>query len=137
MSSFTAPLILEALPYEHSGRGVFAVHEAFTYDIGHLGSGHSVTVPVGFRTDLCSVPAFARPFIPLAGRLAKPALVHDYLLYCGEDHLAHDVFDEALAVAGVGPVLRFLVVSSCRLFWRTKGWWCRLRGKPLTTDYLG
>lgn len=115
MSSFTAPLILEALATEQGGRGEFLVHQAFSYDVGELGSGDTIVVPAGFRTDLCSVPALARPFIPLSGRLAKPALLHDWLLSRGEAR-AHAVFDEALGVAGVGRLLRRLLVAAVKLW---------------------
>jgi hypothetical protein len=114
VSSFTAPLILEALASEQDGRGEFRVYQPFSYDVGHLGSGETVTVPTGFRTDLCSVPAIARPFVPLAGRLAKPALLHDWLLSRGEVDRAHRVFDEALAVAGVRHPWRGILVFAVR-----------------------
>lgn len=119
MSSFTDPLILEAMPDERAGRGLFRVHRAFSYELGHKGSGARVTVPAGYVTDLCSAPWFARPFIPLSGRVAKPALLHDWLLDQG-DARAHDVFDEALAVAGVRPATRLLLVAAVRLWARMK-----------------
>jgi hypothetical protein len=119
VSSFTDPLILEAMPEELEGRGLFRVHKAFSYDIGYEGSGITVTVPEGFVTDLCSVPAFARPFVPLSGKVAKPALLHDWLLTLGDDDRAHKVFDEALGVAEVKPATRWLLVCAVRLW----TWW--------------
>jgi hypothetical protein len=76
-------------------------------------------VPAGFPTDLCSLPPIARPFIPIAGRMAKPALLHDWLLEQG-DARAADVFAEALAVAGVGQSLRWIMVAAVRV-------WARIR----------
>ena len=119
MSSFTAPLILEALPTVRGGRGEFRVHVAFTYEIGHKGSGDRVTGPQGYNTDLASIPWFARAFVPLAGPCAKPALIHDWMLDQG-DPRAHDVFDEALNVAGVRPLTRRIMVASVRLNGRFK-----------------
>jgi hypothetical protein len=119
-SSFTAPLILEALAEEFKGRGMFLTYAAFSYDVGFLGSGDTITVPVGFKTDLASIPFFARPFIPLAGRMAKPALIHDYLLVQGEVERAQKVFAEALKVANVGALTRFVMVGSVRLHWGLK-----------------
>jgi hypothetical protein len=127
MSSFTEPLILEALATEQKGRGIFLVHKPFSYDIGYLGSGDTITVPAGFATDLCSVPALARPFIPLAGRMAKPALLHDWLLVQG-DPRAHDVFDEALKVAGVRDLTRRAVVAAVRFHESRKRLFRRLFG---------
>ena len=114
MSSFTAPLVLVALPSERGGRGEFRVYHPFRYDIGHLGSGESITVPAGFRTDLASIPWYARPFVPIAGRMAKPALLHDFLLETG-DPRAHDIFAEALGVAGVPSLTRAIVLIAVRL----------------------
>lgn len=119
MSSFTAPLILEALASERRGLGEFRVYLPFAYDIGHLGSGDTVTVPAGFETDLASIPWFARAFIPISGRVAKPALVHDYMLSRG-DARADDVFAEALRVAGVGRATAWLMVQAVRLRSRTR-----------------
>jgi hypothetical protein len=112
MSSFTAPLILEALATERKGQGEFLTYEPFSYDVGYLGSGDTVTVPKGFNTDLCSVPWFARAFIPLSGRVAKPALLHDWLLLNADHRRAYDVFAEALVVAGVPPVRRRLLLGA-------------------------
>lgn len=129
MSSFTAPLILEALPDERDGQGRFRLYQSFSYDVGHLGSGDTITVLSGFDTDLCSVPWFARPFIPVAGRMAKPALLHDWLLV-NEDPRADDVFAEALAVAKVPPITRFVMVQAVRLWsrWRNLRRW--ISGQP-------
>lgn len=115
MSSFTAPLVLEALDSERLGQGEFAVYLPFSYDVGHLGSGDTVAVPRGFVTDLASIPWFARSFISISGRVAKPALLHDYLLTEG-DLRADDVFAEALVVAGVPAHHRALLVGSVRLW---------------------
>lgn len=115
MSSFTAPLLLEALPTVRSGRGEFLTYAPFTYDVGYKGSGDTITIPAGFRTDLCSVPFFARPFVPLAGPAAKPALVHDWLVE-QEDPRANAIFDEALGVANVGNVMRKAMVLAVTIW---------------------
>jgi hypothetical protein len=120
VSSFTAPLILEVLPKELEGLGMFAVSQPFSYDVGYEGSGDTITVPARFPTDLCTIPMFARPFIPTAGRMAKPALLHDWLLACG-DSRCHDIFDEALGVAKVSQPLRWIMVKAVRFHWWFKG----------------
>ena len=115
MSSFTEPLIVEVLPTTRRGQGEFLVYKEFHYDVGFLGSGDTITVPVGYNTDLCSVPWFARAFIPISGKAAKPALLHDWLLV-QEDPRAHTVFDEALRVMEVKPFMRWILVTSVRLW---------------------
>lgn len=118
MSSFTDPLLLEAMPEEREGRGLFRLLAPFQYEIGELGSGKIVRVPQGYVTDLCSIPWFARAFLPMSGRVAKPALLHDWLMDLGDERAA-DVFNEALQVAGVKPTTRKIMVAAVRLW----AWW--------------
>ena len=115
MSSFTDPLILEALPEERNGRGLFAVYQPFGYEVGYKGSGDWIRIPAGYVTDLCSLPWFARPFLPMSGKVAKPALLHDWLLELGDER-AHEVFDEALRVADVAPTTRWVLGKAVRLW---------------------
>ncbi len=115
MSSFTDPLVLVALASERGGRGEFELYLPFSYDVGFLGSGDTITVPARFNTDLASIPWFARSFVPIAGRMAKPALLHDFLLE-SDDSRAHDVFAEALAVARVPRLTRCLVLLAVKLW---------------------
>lgn len=115
MSSFTEPLVLEALASETAGRGEFLLYLPFNYDVGFLGSGDTITVPKGFKTDLASVPALARPFVPLSGRMAKPAILHDWLLAI-EDPRAHEIFEEALRVAGLGKLRSKLLATAVKLW---------------------
>lgn len=51
-----------------------------------------VRVPIGFRTDLASIPPFLRPFFNRNGKSKKAAVVHDFL-YSDEV----DVFNRALS----------------------------------------
>jgi hypothetical protein len=103
------PLILEALPYERNGRGLFMVYETFE----HAG----ISVPAGFVTDLASIPAIARMFLPVSGHVSKPAVLHDWLLQCGEVDHANTVFADTLREAGVSPVSRWLMVAAVRCYW--------------------
>lgn len=120
MSSFTNPLYLEALNDETRGRGEFLVYVPFAYEVGWKGSGVAVNVQQGFKTDLASVPWFARAFIPIAGRCAKPALVHDWMI--SNRHLyphwtkkdMDRIFREALRVNGVSPLVAQLMYLAVR-----------------------
>jgi hypothetical protein len=55
------------------------VREPLTYRIGV--SQDSVTVPVGFVTDLASIPPALQSFIQQNGPYLLPAVVHDYLYW--------------------------------------------------------
>jgi hypothetical protein len=104
MSSFTSPLIISPEP-----DGInFQLLQEFDYDVGALGSGDTIHVPVGFITDFASIPhtiiailALAMMFVgfwvgmwlayigaaiilllvkmPNAGKYGKAAVVHDFL----------------------------------------------------------
>lgn len=111
MSSFTDPLRVEVLDQEHNGEGLFRVLDPFTYEVGVLGSGDEITVPAGFVTDLASIPRVARWLIPIAGRSAKAAVLHDWLLHL-LDRRATSVFNEALIVAGTPTWRRWVMVAA-------------------------
>lgn len=117
MSSFTANPRVELLPDHRRGLGLVKLIEPFAYDVGFEGSGDMIVVPVGFVTDLASIPWFARPFLPNGGPVAKAAILHDWLLFTG-DPRSTKIFDEALGVAGVSPLLRWLMVTAVMLWGR-------------------
>lgn len=103
MSSFTAPLIIEVLLKERRGRGIARLVQGFTYDVGYLGSGETITVPAGYETDFTSVPRIVRVFISNFGQTSKAAVLHDWLIDQPfiANRYANDVFYEALLVSGV------------------------------------
>ena len=117
MSSFTKDLIVRIEQGEWHGRGTFTVVEEFHYDIGHLGSGNTVTIPKGFVSDGLSIPWYGRAFMPVLGKGAKAGVLHDYLLWKGYDRLeAARIFREALGVLGVtNPRLALM-------YWSVKFW---------------
>jgi hypothetical protein len=115
VSSFTDDLLVKVLAEERNGLGLFEVAEPFAFDIGFLGSGETIIVPAGFRTDFASIPWFARWLFPTSGKVAKAALLHDYMLLLNDPRAA-DAFEEALAVAGVGQPRRWIMVTAVRLW---------------------
>lgn len=115
MSSFTADLLVKVLAEERDGEGLFEVAEPFTFDIGFLGSGETVTVPAGFQTDFCTIPWFARWLFPISGKAAKAALLHDWMLKLG-DRRAATAFSDALRAAGIKPWRRWIMVAAVRLW---------------------
>lgn len=118
MSSFTKPLRVEILQKEYHGRGLATILEEFEYHVGHLGSGDVITVPVGFETDFASVPAIGRIFIPVLGKSAKAAVIHDFLILEGKRSWAEcaDIFNEAMGVLKVNPFLKGIMYNAVRLY---------------------
>jgi len=71
--------------------------------LGDDGKPVLVTVPVGFLTDLSSIPRIFRFFIIKNGKHRAAAIVHDYLCRLGlafSRTLADKIFLEAMLVAG-------------------------------------
>ncbi len=68
-----------------------------------------ITVPVGFITDLASVPWFARWYVSVDGEHTKAALVHDWLYVRASQTAfpnltrtdADKIFLEAMTVRGI------------------------------------
>lgn len=75
MSSFTTKLIAE---FEDDGIH-YVIWQLFAYAIGALNSGIVVSVPVGYRTDLASVPWWIRWLLPPNGKYGKAAVIHDFI----------------------------------------------------------
>ena len=71
------------------------VREALTYRIGV--SQDSVTVPVGFVTDMASIPPALQSFIQQNGPYLLPAVVHDYLYW--KQTCTRDQSDQILLLA--------------------------------------
>jgi hypothetical protein len=70
---FSAPLVIREIGYER-----WAVVEPFRFTSK---TGIVVDVPVGFETDLASVPAWLRSLVSKIGYWSQPAVVHDLLYY--------------------------------------------------------
>lgn len=91
--------------------------------------GSTVSVPIGFFTDLASVPRVMRWVVPVANaKNRRAAIVHDYLCY--EDvqekygitqRQADEIFREALEVCGVSMIGRWGMWTPVRVFQWTKG----------------
>jgi uncharacterized protein DUF1353 len=71
------------------------VRERLTYRIGI--SQDSLTVPVGFVTDLASIPPALQSFIQQNGPSLLPAVVHDYLYW--KQTCTRDQSDQILLLA--------------------------------------
>ncbi len=119
MSSFTKPLIIE-FDYEGNCRKPYILHESFSYYTDLLPMITLIDVPAGYRTDFASIPRLFWRVLPPAGKYGKAAVIHDWLCDVNPklcDHkLAADVFNEAMAVLGVGKMKRWIMVSAVKHF---------------------
>jgi len=79
-----------------------------------------IAVPVGFETDLASVPRALWRLFPPCGPYLEAAVVHDYLYSLGgtesDREQADAIFLEAMEALGVGPMSRRLIWAAVRVF---------------------
>ena len=128
MSRFTAHLGLTLIeddygrPLTKSGRCQWRIATPLTYEVGAEGSGEIIAVPIGFSTDLASIPSAVSAFLPPDGPWAKAAVVHDWLYaragllpsrhYSRKE--ADKILREAMKVVGVPPWQRFVIYAAVR-----------------------
>lgn len=75
MSCFTSPAIMEML-----GHYKWRVYEPFRFYLSE-DKNDVIEVPVGFVTDLATVPRIFWSLLPPDGEYAKAAIIHDYLYH--------------------------------------------------------
>lgn len=121
MSRFTKSPPVRHTYKTRGDRPVFALQGPLSYDVGWLGSGETITVPVGFETDFASVPRVIDDLFGWdpRGKYALPAVVHDYL-YSGQTEYsrrrADEIFLEAMSVKRVNLAQRYAIFWSVRAF---------------------
>jgi len=113
VSSFTQPLSLTV------ATNGWSTDRELIYEIGRKGSGLCIFVPVGFVTDLASVPRFAwMIFAPSDAQYAAAAVLHDFLCTSPgfNRRMADCIFVEALEVLGIPRWRRLAMFYSVRLY---------------------
>ncbi|MDP1642706.1 MAG: DUF1353 domain-containing protein [Phenylobacterium sp.] len=100
MSSFTEELVVRVTYRTERGRRCVEVAQPFAYEVGFLGSGDLVRVPVGAPTDFGSQPRLTWLIDPPFGLNAKADAVHDQLYRDGSRSRieADQIWWEAMAV---------------------------------------
>lgn len=121
MSAFTDEL---TLTHVNVNWRLWRLEHDLVYEVGSLGSGREIRVPMGFLTDGASVPRLLWPAYPSWGQYARAAVVHDYLLWrlhSGDPHpegttrrRCDGVFAEAMGVCGVGTLRRAVLYAGVR-----------------------
>jgi Protein of unknown function (DUF1353) len=117
MSRFLTRLKIQNADAQDNGQWLLLRPLAYQSDL----AGRIFTVPVGFRTDLASVPRLPLAYLLAGGRASEAAVVHDFLYrsHLVPRRLADGVFREAAAVTGVPAWLRWLMWAAVRAFgWR-------------------
>jgi len=81
------------------------------------GSYQAVEVPVGFVTDLASIPRVFWSFLPTDGEYAFAAIIHDYLYWtqCRSRETSDNIFKFAMADLGVSNFTANIIFRAVRL----------------------
>jgi hypothetical protein len=107
------------------------INQPLVWDDGR----NNIEVPVGFVTDLATVPKFLRGVLDVNGRSRRPATLHDWLYNTQTLPRAEcdDIFRRALLIEGEG-ISQWLYFAGVR----AGGWayWGR-KGKAATTSISG
>lgn len=113
MSTFTTPLQLEFVAARQ-----WRLLLPFEYHVGAYPSATVIVVPVGFETDLASIPRALQWLFPPDGAYTKAAVLHDYLYRCGlfSRAQADAIFREAMQVLGVPAWQCWLIYRAVRVF---------------------
>lgn len=111
MSRFLEPL------YVTTEDGIiWTLHESMDYEVGSLGSGEKIDVPVGTTTDFGSVPQALWWLISPIGLATRPYVLHDYLYQTQIYSRAKSdsILLEALEVVGVKWITRWTTYLGVR-----------------------
>ena len=120
MSSFRS-----ALRFQDDTGLPFTLTSPLIYDsaLAHL----TIIVPIGFKTDLASIPRVLWNVLPPIGRYDHAAVLHDFLYQTDgmTRRIADGVLNEAMAVSHVGRMARWTIYLAVR----AGGWhiWQRYR----------
>lgn len=76
-----------------------------------------IVVPVGFQTDLASIPRFLWSILPPIGRYDRPAVIHDFLYFVGitTREMADDILREAMESVKVGRFTKWTVYEGVKV----------------------
>lgn len=117
MVLFNGPLVIESTGTvsKQSGLPQYRVLAPFSFDVG---PGFYVNVPVGFTTDLASLPWPSRNwFKPSDKRWAQAAVVHDYC--CSKRlfsrSLCDHLFIEAMLTNGTPWHIAWTMYAACKV----------------------
>lgn len=79
MSKYTSHTAIE--PTQQDGVWVWTLTEPLVWELGDIGSGFTITAPVGFSTDLGTIPSWLRWLLnPADPQCAKAYILHDWVL---------------------------------------------------------
>jgi hypothetical protein len=113
MSKFLSRLVMQDSDFRDDGEWTLVAPLVYQSDV----AGQTFTIPVGFQTDLASVPRVPIAYWLTGGTANMPAVVHDWL-YTFKPiprWMCDAVLKEASAVVGVEPWRYWLMWAGVRI----------------------
>lgn len=86
-------------------------------------SNITIIVPIGFRTDLASIPRILWVFLPPDWKYTKAAIIHDYLLENSDlsTQQINRIFQDGMTDLNVNNQINWLMFNAvCFWFWLKK-----------------
>jgi len=116
MSRFTNALVVTPMA---DGKTWVTLRD-FGYDVGEEGSGDTIDVRIGFKTDFASIPRLFWWLLPRWGKYGNAAVIHDWLYWTQErDRRSCDAITlEAMGVLQVPGWQKYSIYWAIRVF----GW---------------
>jgi len=116
MSNFTTRLILEYLPEAN----LWKTQSELVYFVGCEDSDWKIVVPIGFVTDLASIPWPISSLLPKSGRYNSASVLHDFICREGvyDRKMCDYIMLEAMEVLKVSWIKRHAIYRGLRMF----GW---------------
>jgi len=123
MSRFTRALVVSPLA---DGK-TWVLVEPFAYDVGELGSGDTIEVSRGFKTDFASIPRLFWIMLPKWGKYGNAAVIHDWLYFTQERtrEEADRILLEGMGVLDVPRWQQLPIFYAVRYF----GWFAWIRNQ--------
>jgi len=110
LAKFTTDLIVKKV-----GKMTWEVYEPLIYE---RSVDDVITVPIGFVSDIASIPKPLWSILPPNGRYAKAAFLHDFLYFSKKRSRKECdfIFLEAMQVLGVSWLKRRIMFAAVRVF---------------------
>jgi len=101
------------LELKDNDNGTFTLMSELRYDSSDY---RLVVIPVGFVTDLASVPWFGRIFIPVSGNYNKATVLHDYCIQHISWKAANRFLCESMGTLDVKLWRRITICAAVNLY---------------------
>ena len=127
MGQFSDKLVLEHGFENHTV--IWTLYLPLTYTSN---DGRFFEIPIGFKTDLASVPKIFWSIFPPDWSYAKAAVLHDYMLSISTPDVAEELFKESMLSINVNKNQILIIIFFVHLHFCIKSWWKSIKTKIIS-----